>query len=122
VVSSSRRLLRLGLAGALAGGLASAAVSCRGATEVTLALSTDVACATVSGTSITVGSVDDVRTKDPATATGQCGAGGDIGTLVVVPNSARDLRLAVTAVGVPLESCKPPAFGSRLGLRARTGA
>jgi hypothetical protein len=112
---SSRRLLRLALAGALLGGLASAAVSCRGATEVTLALSTDVACASVSGTTITVAAIDDLRTKSPVTTTRLCGAAGNIGTLVVVPGDAQDDgRFAVqvvTAVGVPLDSCKAPAFG-----------
>jgi hypothetical protein len=98
----------------LLGGLAGAALSCLGPTEVTLSLSTDVACDSVSGTSIRVGVGDDVRSTAPATTTATCGAGGVIGTLAVVPDGARDGRLAVqvvTAVGVPLDSCKPPAFG-----------
>lgn len=90
-----------------------AVVSCLGPTEVTLVLTTDLPCGAQQGTSIAVGSPDDVSTVAPVTVTSDCTlAGGDgsvddagalavpasIGTFVVVPSGSRSGSFAVQIV------------------------
>jgi hypothetical protein len=89
-------------------------LGCRSPTQITLAISTDLDCSARLVTSISEGLPEEVAHVAPATTTAQCAGAGEIGTLVFVPSHARDDRIAVqvvTAVGVPLESCRPPAFG-----------
>jgi len=90
-----------------------AALSCLGPTEVTLVLTTDVPCDAEQGTSIAVGSPDDVSTSAPVTITNDCalagGAGSvddagalavpaSIGTMVVVPSGSRSASFVVQIV------------------------
>jgi len=97
----------------IAVGSAVTAVSCLDATEVTLVLTTDLPCGAQQGTSIAVGSPDDVSSSAPVTVTSDCAlAGGDgsvddagalavpasIGTMVVVPSGSRSASFAVQIV------------------------
>jgi hypothetical protein len=95
--------------------LALVLVSCRTATEITLTLNTDAPCSGVTGTSISLDRAGAPETDTPATRTASCTSGsGALGSIVLVPSGARDAELVVrvvTALGVPLEACAPPAYG-----------
>jgi hypothetical protein len=70
---------------------------CRDPTEVTLVISTDVPCAMLNGTTITVGTPDSVETKATVADTQDC-VNGNIGTFVVVPSSGQSDAFAVRVV------------------------
>jgi hypothetical protein len=91
-----------------------AVAACHDPTQVSVAISTDLDCAAHLSTSVAEGTPADVSRAVASATTDACASGGGIGTLVFVPSHARDDRFAVQvvmAVGVPLESCAPPAFG-----------
>lgn len=98
-------------------GLPAAAVTlagaCRSPTQVTLILKTDIPCAVLHGTSITVGSGRDVETRDPATTTSAC-SNGEIGSVVLVPTTGADDRFSVKVVagkGMSVDACAAPGYG-----------
>ncbi len=83
------------------------AAGCEAPTEVTLVLTTDVSCATLKtqGTTITVGSADELEDKAPVAGSDDCfpsdsgvGAISTIGTFVVVPSGGRSEAFAVRIV------------------------
>jgi hypothetical protein len=93
-------------------GAALALGSCRAPTEITLVLSTDVKCAEIRGTSVTVGALGDIETK-PATASSTfCDASsGDLGALVIVPSGGKGDEVAMKVIagrGRDAASCTPP--------------
>ncbi|MGO9837697.1 MAG: hypothetical protein ACLP1X_26215 [Polyangiaceae bacterium] len=78
------------------------AVACENPTEVTLVLTTNLPCATLQGTTITVGTADEIEEKAPVAETGKCIAGSSglntIGTFVLVPSQGRSAAFAVRIV------------------------
>jgi hypothetical protein len=89
------------------------ACACREPTEITVAVSTDVPCASVGASSITVGARADVDTRAPTTTSRSCGANGDLGALVIVPRagdpSAEVAFDVVLGVGRDVETCNAAA-------------
>ena len=85
-------------------------VACRGATEITVEVSTDLNCGDHAGTTITVGKLGEL--SKPATTTSfECGANKSIGTLVIVPSAGNDDEVAfqvTTGVGLNPELCGDP--------------
>jgi hypothetical protein len=83
-------------------GLAATASGCRGATQITLHLSTDLNCSDPSawqGVAVYVGSPGaDVETKAATLTTSACNAGGVIGTVVVTPSGADDDDVGIRVV------------------------
>lgn len=95
--------------------LTSSLVSCREATQITFEVRTDLSCAEVNDTTITVGTVEDVDRK-PATSTAvktTC-IDGRIGALVAAPSEGNDVEIGVrvvTGVGqTSPESCVAPDY------------
>lgn len=90
------------------------APGCREPTEVTVEVWSDVPCAELRGTSITVARPGAIETAQPRTVATTCDAkSGFVGSLVVVPSGARSEDLAVRVVagiGAPAESCAPPSY------------
>jgi len=83
------------------------ACGCRPPTEVTVVITTNVACEKVTDTGIVVGTAADVEQKHAGTVTSTC-TGGTVGSLVLVPSKARDAAFVVkvvTGVGVSTEDC-----------------
>jgi len=80
------------------------AVACESPTEVTLVLTTNLPCGTLNGTTITVGTADEIEEKAPVAQTepGQCSVGSlgvnTIGTFVLVPSQGRSAAFAVRIV------------------------
>src|SRR5690349_11929050 len=74
------------------------AVSCRAPTEITIVLSTDVPCADLRGTSITVGRLGEIEAKAATTSSTFCDASGDLGALVVVPSGGNGDEVAIKLV------------------------
>ncbi len=80
---------------------AAGAVSCLNHTQITLHVSTNAPCKDASqwkGVSIYTGSTTDVETKEPTLTTTACGAGGDIGTLVLVPTGSDSDEIGLRVV------------------------
>lgn len=73
------------------------ATGCQPPTQVSLELSTDVPCNELAETSITLGVLGGLATKDPATVTSLC-SGGTIGSLIVVPIESDEAELAFQIV------------------------
>lgn len=96
----SLRRASLALASLLAVGAAAAA--CLGATEISLDVRTNVACSSPSswrGVAVSVGEPGvDVESRSPVLTTTACGAGGEIGTLVVVPTGAKNAAVGIRVV------------------------
>jgi len=97
--------LRFGAATGAALAAVVVVVACEDPTEVTLVITTDVDCSTAAmyGTTITVGTADDIQTKAPVAVTSLCSPSGtpgvdDIGTFVVVPSAGRSASFAVRIV------------------------
>ena len=97
-------------------GTAFAPLACRSPTEITIEVTTDVACSDARGSSVTVGrfgSHDGIEDK-PATSTSVRCEAGRLGALVVVPSGANDDEVAfkiVMGFGRPLEQCLAPSYG-----------
>src|SRR5262249_42339928 len=86
-------------------------VSCRTPTEITLLMSTDVGCAELHGTTVTIGGPGS-EAKAPPASSKACGS--DLGSLVVVPSGAKTEELfikVVGGVGRDPASCVPPQYG-----------
>ena len=87
---------------------------CRTPTSVELRLSTDVSCADHPTTTITVSRSSD-ESAQPATVTSSCQPDGTIGSLVILPASAKDEPLGVRVVtslgGDTGSACVPPSYG-----------
>jgi hypothetical protein len=97
--------------------------ACRDPTQVSVAISTDLDCSAHLSTAIAEGAPAEVSRAVASATTDACASGGDIGTLVFVPSHGRNDRFAVQvvmAVGVPLESCVPPAFGANCIVATRS--
>jgi hypothetical protein len=83
------------------------ACGCRPPTEVTIVITTNVACERVTDTGIVVGTSADVEQKHAGTVTSSC-TNGRVGSIVLVPSKARDAAFVVkvvTGVGVSTEDC-----------------
>jgi hypothetical protein len=88
-----------------------ALVACRPATELEIVLTTDAPCESLRGTTVTVGALGEIETRAPTTASGSCAAGGDLGTLVVVPSGGKNDEVSfkvIAGVGRDPQSCVPP--------------
>jgi hypothetical protein len=95
------------------GGAYFAATACRGPTEISLVISTDVDCTDLRGTAVAIGTVDGVEEKTPVTSSTLCDASGSIGTLVVVPSGGRSAEVGirvVAGIGREAEACVPPTY------------
>lgn len=96
-------------------GLALLGASCRGATSMRLRVLTDLPCTQVRGVAITAGSpASSVERDSPSTVTQKCGPGGEIGTLVLTPEQAKDGEIGVKVVmGVDkdVSQCQPDMKG-----------
>jgi hypothetical protein len=116
--AQSRRRIVIGvIAGLLAGVPAAGGVAaCKGPTEITIELSTDVKCADVKGTAITIGALTELDAKPATTITPACDAStGRIGSMVIVPSGSTDDVVAikiVVGVGRDPAECVPPAYGA----------
>src|SRR5258707_434258 len=82
---------------------------CRTATQVTVELVTDVACETKPSTAARVGTLgSDIDTRPASVAPTACGAGGRIGSFVVIPSGSSKEAFAVKVVlarGRTVDSC-----------------
>lgn len=111
VVLLRRRAVEVVRAGALA--LASVPLlfaGCREPTEITVTLRTDVACADVSETSLSVGSLTTLAGKPPVSTRKGCSdPSGRIGSLVIVPSGDNDDEVAIQVIttinGLPTSAC-----------------
>jgi hypothetical protein len=90
------------------------AVACENPTEVTLVLTTNLPCATLYETTITVGTADEIEEKAPVAETNKCTPGSSglntIGTFVLVPSQGRGAAFAVrivSGVGRLATDCAP---------------
>lgn len=89
---------------------------CRDPTQITLTIRTDAACSDVAGTAISVGDPNQVEDLAPVATTSSCSpdpAGGDIGSLVLVPADADDAAVGVKvtlSVAETIESCLAPPY------------
>ena len=89
-------------------------VDCRAATEITIAITTDVPCADLRGTSVTVGRLGELEARAITASSIVCDASGDLGSLVIVPSGARTEELAIRIIaglGRDVESCVAPNYG-----------
>jgi hypothetical protein len=80
---------------------AAGAVSCLSPTQITLHVTTNAPCKDATqwkGVSIYTGSPTDVETKEPTLTTTACGAGGLIGTLVLVPTGSDSDEIGIRVV------------------------
>ena len=96
------RINRLAVTAVL-GGVLAVAMNCRPSTQVTFDISTDVPCAQISGTVITVGAEGETERASPATVTTVCrqdGTVGAIGTYAVAPRRADAVASFKVAVAV----------------------
>ncbi|MBM4362446.1 MAG: hypothetical protein FJ104_07175, partial [Deltaproteobacteria bacterium] len=95
---------------------AAAAASCREPTQVTVSLTTDLACTELAGASITPGKLGGFDEAPIATSTRACKEASplrQIGTIVLFPSGESDSSFAlqvVAGVDVPVESCTPPDY------------
>ena len=86
-------------------------LSCRAPTELTVALSTDFACADLRGTALTVGALHEIETKPSALVTTACAdppTPGRVGSVVLVPSGANSAELAfkvMAGFGRPVADC-----------------
>lgn len=110
----ARRALPV-LAVALAAGAALA--SCRGATQASIAITTDFPCGSLKQTRIFTGAAPDEASVSPTTETPACtpdeGGGGRVGSLTVVPTKGSDGRVHVRVVaGIdrPATECFAPKY------------
>jgi hypothetical protein len=99
----------------LALGTALATGSCRTPTSIAVEVTTDIACADVRGTAITIGAIlgSDVETRPLTTKSDSC-LDGRLGTLVVIPSGGSDDEVAikvVTGFGRDVEACNGPSPG-----------
>ena len=87
-------------------------LGCQPPTEITLEISTDIACGELRGTAITVGGAGEIEGKDATTVTSTCSSDGRIGSLVVVPSGASNEHVALKIVAgrnYPVDDCRPSA-------------
>jgi hypothetical protein len=87
------------------------AASCRDPTEITIVVSTDIPCAQLRGSSITVGLLHAIETQPTTTSSTSCDASGALGALVVVPSGAKGDTVAfkvVGGLGRDVLTCAPP--------------
>ncbi|MBI3202144.1 MAG: LamG domain-containing protein [Myxococcales bacterium] len=85
---------------------------CREPTQITVTLSTDVACPQVSETTLSVGALATISDKPPVSSRKGCkDANGRIGSLVVVPSGDDSdevtLQAITTVGGQPASACDP---------------
>src|SRR6187402_2926640 len=101
---------RVGLVAAL---LFCSTLGCRGATEVTVELFTDVTCPEVKGTTVTAGPAGEIESRASNTVTTACQSGADlrrIGSIVVIPSAGNDETFGlkiVTGIDKDPDKCTP---------------
>jgi hypothetical protein len=92
-----------------------ASQACRGPTQITVELTTDVRCADVRGTAITVGELTTIETKPAVAVTPACDpTTGRVGSMVIVPSGDRDEQVSfrvVMGLGRDPSECVAPAYG-----------
>ncbi len=90
------------------------AASCTAPTEITLHITTNVACSVVEAQGISVAAGDEasIRDRPPAMQTGRCTPGpsgsNEVGHLVIVPSGAREAPISlrvVAGVDAPVATC-----------------
>jgi hypothetical protein len=88
------------------------ALSCNGATQVFVDITTDMECSAQKGTTITVGLVSEIEDKPPAEVTNLCDEKEltfpRVGQTVLIPSGGRDEPFAikvVMGVDIPAEKC-----------------
>ncbi len=87
---------------------------CRTATDVTIVVTTDVPCADLRSTTVTVGEIIAIETRPITAATTTCSANGYVGTIVVIPSGSKTAEVAIKVVGGVArlaESCLAPDYG-----------
>lgn len=103
--------------------LVPALVECRDATQVIVVVTTDVPCDQKPSTSIAVGNLAELGSKQHATATTTCTGDGTIGQLVITPSGDNDAEVAfeiATGIGVDPSTCgttSPSCIVARRQLR-----
>ena len=94
--------------------LATTLLGCREPTQITVVVTSDVACAENEGTAITVGEHGDLEDRPPSATTLECaGSSPRIGSLVVVPSGDKDDEVAIkVALGVngTVDECVSPPY------------
>ncbi len=98
-------------------GVTLALSSCREPTQITLELSTDVSCADVHDTSVSVGTLSSVKSKPPVANQNGCKSSkGRIGSLVVVPSGEGDEEVTIQVItgvsGQVAAGCDPVSPGA----------
>ncbi len=73
-------------------------VECKSPTEISFVITTDVNCARVRDTAISVGTLGTLNKKPPAATSEVCTTGGKLGTLVVTPSAGRSDEVEVQIV------------------------
>ena len=107
---SPRGRRAIGLTVTLALGVA--AGSCRTPTDITLRVTTDIACTDVGSTTLTVGRPGELEAAPITTSTSTCD-NGTIGTLVVLPSGSDDDEVGMKIVSGykrRAEQCAPPDY------------
>jgi outer membrane protein assembly factor BamB len=77
---------------------AGALTACRSPTQITVDVSTDVACSEVSVTTFTSGELGSIETAPPTTESTTCSPGGHLGTVVLVPSGANNAEVGFKVV------------------------
>jgi len=89
-------------------------LGCQEPTEAIVEISTDATCVDVDGTGINAGLLDGLDKPEFDTFTPLCKSGGEIGSIVLVPEEDKTAPFAfkiVTSVGGPLKDCVGDAVG-----------
>jgi hypothetical protein len=105
--------LRCHSARSLACAVCLAGAGCRTPTQITLEVTTDVSCADLQGTAISVAAPDALESAAAVAVASACDPSGRVGSLVVVPSADNDVEIAVRIVSGHKrsnEACVPPAM------------
>jgi hypothetical protein len=90
------------------------APACRAPTQITVEIFTDIKCADLQGTSVTVGPLAGIETRQPEATTRACTDQGRIGSLGVVPRGEPNEEIVIRVVsgfGGDVGECSGPAYG-----------
>jgi N-acetylneuraminic acid mutarotase len=107
-------ILRRIAIGLFFGGLLAGAQACRGATEITFTITTDLDCSAVKDTSFAVGDLTGIDTRPASTTSTQCDpATHRLGSVVVIPSGSNGADVAVrviTGVSISADQCLTNKF------------
>lgn len=122
-ISPALRAFRLAFL-ALVAMLLIATHACRGATQVTVTVTTELPCSELRGVSIAV-APDPIAAEDRAgasrfaTTTHQCDSPSTVGTIVLAPGASSVGIVVVAGVDVESVACKPPRYDGCVVARRR---